>query len=85
MTIMESRYAGTCRDCGARFPAGSAIRYYRNAGRGKKAAHLNCSDPDERVQGEGADIHTFRTSGGTFTRNARGMCEDAPCCGCCTI
>jgi hypothetical protein len=21
----------------------------------------------------------------TFTRNARGRCEDAPCCGCCTI
>jgi len=20
-----------------------------------------------------------------FTRNARGRCEDAPCCGCCTI
>jgi hypothetical protein len=21
----------------------------------------------------------------TFYRNARGRCEDAPCCGCCTI
>jgi len=21
----------------------------------------------------------------TFTRNSRGRCEDAPCCGCCTI
>jgi hypothetical protein len=26
-----------------------------------------------------------RTSGGTFTQNARGRCEDAPCCGCCTF
>lgn len=26
-----------------------------------------------------------RTSGGTFYRNARGRCEDAPCCGCCTF
>jgi hypothetical protein len=25
------------------------------------------------------------TSGGTFYRNKRGLCEDAPCCGCCTI
>ncbi len=27
----------------------------------------------------------FRTSGGAFYRNARGRCEDAPCCGCCTF
>jgi transposase-like protein len=27
----------------------------------------------------------IRTSGGTFYRNKRGRCEDAPCCGCCTI
>lgn len=27
----------------------------------------------------------FRTSGGTFYRNKRGRCEDAPCCGCCDI
>lgn len=25
------------------------------------------------------------TSGGTFYRNKNGRCEDAPCCGCCTI
>jgi hypothetical protein len=29
-------------------------------------------------------LTVFRTSGGTFTRNARGKCEDAPCCGCCS-
>ena len=28
---------------------------------------------------------TFKTSGGTFYRNRNGRCEDAPCCGCCTI
>lgn len=28
---------------------------------------------------------TFETSGGTFYRNRNGRCEDAPCCGCCTI
>ena len=27
----------------------------------------------------------IRTSGGTFYRNKRGVCEDAPCCGCCTF
>jgi hypothetical protein len=29
--------------------------------------------------------YEIRTSGGTFYRNKRGVCEDAPCCGCCTI
>lgn len=27
----------------------------------------------------------FITSEGEYIRNARGRCEDAPCCGCCTI
>lgn len=27
----------------------------------------------------------FETSCGTFYRNKNGRCEDAPCCGCCTI
>jgi hypothetical protein len=30
------------------------------------------------------DTITF-SSGASFTRNVRGRCEDAPCCGCCTI
>jgi hypothetical protein len=30
-------------------------------------------------------VISIRTSGGSFTRNANGRCEDAPCCGCCTI
>jgi hypothetical protein len=30
-------------------------------------------------------VNVIQTSGGTFYRNANGRCEDAPCCGCCTI
>jgi hypothetical protein len=29
--------------------------------------------------------YEIQTSGGTFYRNYNGRCEDAPCCGCCTI
>jgi hypothetical protein len=29
--------------------------------------------------------YEIRTSGGTFYRNKNGICEDAPCCGCCTF
>ena len=28
---------------------------------------------------------TIQTSEGTYFRNRNGRCEDAPCCGCCTI
>lgn len=29
--------------------------------------------------------YEIRTSTGTYYRNYAGRCEDAPCCGCCTI
>ncbi len=29
--------------------------------------------------------HHVRLGGRDYFRNARGRCEDAPCCGCCTI
>lgn len=36
---------------------------------------------DRRVSSR---VTVVRTSGGTFYQNARGRCEDAPACGCCT-
>jgi hypothetical protein len=37
---------------------------------------------DRRLARQGLTV--IRTSGGTWTQNSRGRCEDAPCCGCCT-
>ena len=37
---------------------------------------------DRRLARQGLTV--IRTSGGTFTQNSRGRCEDAPCCGCCS-
>jgi hypothetical protein len=83
MKIMPARFKGTCKGCGVRFPAGTTIRF---EGRGR-AFHADCDAP-----ASGGDfpppsgrVHVFRTSGGEFYRNAAGRCEDAPCCGCCTI
>lgn len=40
---------------------------------------------DRRVaETQGIDVFRF-SSGQTATRNRRGRCEDAPCCGCCTF
>jgi hypothetical protein len=58
----------------------------RNAGRlvGKRGRrwlveHLACADADAPA------VDTFVIGGREYTRNARGRCEDAPCCGCCSI
>jgi hypothetical protein len=66
---MTARYSGICADTGAAIRPGDLIRYDRAS---KRSVLIQRS-------GEG------RTSGGTFYRNKAGRCEDAPCCGCCTI
>lgn len=69
---ITARYPGTCRACRGAINPGDTIRH---AGRGR-SYHADCSDDG---------VTTVRTSSGwTGTRNTRGRCEDAPCCGCCT-
>lgn len=74
---MANKYAGTCEACGTRVAPG--------AGRLGKAfgkwtvTHNKCPEGGKKVM-------TVRfSSGAVITRNARGTCEDAPCCGCCTF
>jgi len=65
-----ARYPGKCAATGRPFNAGDLIDYT------KKRAVLIA---------ENKSIEIRFASGDTFYRNARGRCEDAPCCGCCTI
>ncbi len=75
MKTITARYDGFCSKTGARILAGDVIQWTR--GRAvlveRRAARV--------------DTLTLSTAGGlrTFYRNARGRCEDAPCCGCCDI
>ncbi len=121
MKRMTSKYAGKCRECGARFAAGTTIDYDRGGLRGRKAQHVDCANPGGvtdaalalpldgspghgpgcfgecdglydcnpstyRDSTGGARVsHEIITSGGTFYQNRAGRCEDAPCCGCCTM
>lgn len=98
MTQMTARYPGTCAATGAKFRAGDLIDYDRAT---KKATLVKAADPvlrgkrkrdmtDIAISRQSATqgryvSDVFRTSGGTFFRNKAGRCEDAPCCGCCTI
>jgi hypothetical protein len=79
---MAARYPGTCRRCRRPIEPGDPIRY---GGRGL-TYHLAdaCAGAPGDEAGDRVSVVRF-SSGATFTRNSRGRCEDAPCCGCCTI
>lgn len=76
MSYQVNRYPGPCAVCGARVAA-RAGWLTKRAG-AFAPMHLACAEG-----GEG--VHTYIVGGNEYTRNARGRCEDAPCCGCCTI
>lgn len=69
---MVNRFAGRCTACGGRVPAHGG-----HWTRAKGLRHLACES--------GPSVNVFVIGGKEFTRNAKGTCEDAPCCGCCTI
>jgi hypothetical protein len=95
MARMKAKYSGTCRACGDRFGAGADIIYTRSAPKGRKTVHTDCSDARNAAGSDfeaargvgdgGGEVYEIITSGGTFYRNRNGVCEDAPCCGCCTF
>lgn len=73
---MINRYPGSCAKCGAHCAAKAGTCMKVNGV--WRVFHLACRDG-------GAVIEVHFNSGHSYTRNARGRCEDAPCCGCCTI
>jgi hypothetical protein len=90
MARMKAKYSGTCRACGDRFGAGADIVYTKSAPKGRKTVHATCAGVSSDDYADTASAargvsYEVRTSGGTFYRNYAGRCEDAPCCGCCTI
>ena len=70
---MRARYPGRCAATGAPFKPGALIYYDPATKRATLAPVLNTI----MFSGERGPVH--------FIRNAAGRCEDAPCCGCCTI
>jgi IS5 family transposase len=91
--MSSNKFAASCAECGEIVPprAGTLEKKHRGRGRRWVVRHREC-DPNPRRRrgtkpargGERVRVVQFRTSGGTFYRNAAGVCEDAPCCGCCT-
>ncbi len=75
---MVNRFPQECRYCGATVPANGGT--VEKVGRTWLASHLSC-----KKSGKPEVTEVRFSSGATITRNARGTCEDAPCCGCCTF
>jgi len=75
--MRANRYSGKCLYCGNKVSANAGCCF--RVGRRWVVAHLACRE--ERAP---AVITTTFSSGETVSVNARGRCEDAPCCGCCS-
>lgn len=72
---MTAKFPGACRGCSNPVIPGDIIIF---GGRGR-TFHVDCKGKKKITT-----IY-FPSTGNTVYRNARGTCEDAPCCGCCTF
>ncbi len=71
---MVSKFSSNCRGCGGRIRQGETIVKNKN----KVWVCANCGDG----QATAAPAATFGARS-YRARRSNGMCEDAPCCGCC--
>lgn len=79
MRYPTNKYPGTCVDCGATVAAGAG-RTWKGRGGWKVSHGGTCTGRAATPR-----VVTFRlNSGAEVYRNANGICEDAPCCGCCS-
>lgn len=89
--MSANKYAAPCHYCAATVPA-KAGRLWK-AGRHWNVAHVDCGAAEETAEenasyprGDSARVSDHYNVGGRdYYRNKAGTCEDAPCCGCCTI
>jgi hypothetical protein len=75
---MNARFPGTCASTGREIKPGDRIMFH---GKGRSVL---LSRSSSATAAPVSDTFTF-SSGHTAYRNVNGRCEDAPCCGCCTI
>lgn len=76
MKIITARFPGYCARTGARILPGDRIEHH---GRGRQVLLTRAAASSTPA------VDTYQFGGRTFYRNVNGRCEDAPCCGCCTI
>ena len=72
--IINLKFPGKCKDCGTELAVGEQARWYKRG----VIYGITCHDKPEADE---LGI-TWDSSRGVAVRS-NGMCEDAPCCGCC--
>jgi len=87
---MIAKYRGICALTGAPINPGDSIVYDTVAKRAFISEPGNCQvDTDYLATRtrtpKGYRSHVFNIGGREYYQNKQGRCEDAPCCGCCTI
>ena len=93
---MTNRYPGTCTVCRTRVAKGDGV--IERKGRRWTVKHESCFHAQQtasaedawaraitRPRGDGLSRLYIPSSDTLLTQNAKGRCEDAPCCGCCTF
>ena len=86
--IMKAKYRGRCSVSGAPINPGDEITYCTVTKKAWFTEPGDCQVEEAPVYGRinpnnVSDV--LRIGSREFYRNKAGRCEDAPCCGCCTI
>ena len=98
MKTMIAKYPGTCSACSEPIKRGEPICFFgKGHAEHQHCAQENGAQDEDAVAGlepgtlandrrlarSGLSVTRY-ASGYVSTRNSRGRCEDAPCCGCCS-
>ena len=87
---MNARYAGFDSRTGASIRPGDQIQYCTDTRRAWLSEPGDLGDEQQDVIDHPSRYnptwvsHVWTSGGREYYRNKQGLCEDAPCCGCCT-
>ena len=84
---MTARYRGRDAITGAQINVGDDIQYCTVTRRAWLAEHDDALHDEQGryIPPANYRANVFNIGGREYYRNKKGRCEDAPCCGCCTI
>lgn len=74
--LITAKFSSRCARTGQQISAGELIEYNTRTRSATKTRFLEASTYVSDI---------YEIDGREFYRNKAGRCEDAPCCGCCTI
>ena len=81
LKTMTAKFSGNCSRTGQRIQRGQTIVYDTVS----RTASLADPDAPAYIRDDYVSHVIDFGSGRQYYRNKAGRCEDAPCCGCCTI